>query len=177
MKERRTVSALGAVLGAAACLLCFISLKKHSSANRAASQVQAMERGYQALSRSRDEVKKEGQIWMDAERDMKALKANYFYAGQNILRDLRLDLQQIFETAGISVTDINYGYSELVKGSIQLVTVEFHFSGNYAMFKRLLDTIERHPHFLLIEKLDFLSIGKQPGLLDLKISLAGYYEN
>jgi len=45
------------------------------------------------------------------------------------------------------------------------------------MLKRLLDLIERLPRFLHADKIDFLSIGKQPGMLDLKIGLAGYYEN
>ncbi len=141
------------------------------------SELKTMELDYKALSQSRNDTKKEWQGWLDALKEMEALRANYFYDSKKIMQALRLDLEQIFNTAGIQVTDINYGYLKLVKESLQRVTVEFRFSGNYAMLKRLLDTIERHPRFLHVEKIDFMNIGKQPGLIDLRISLAGYYED
>ena len=177
MKERRTAAILGAVLGAASCLLLFVSIKEHGTANRVLSELKTLELDYKALSQSRNDIKKEWQGWQDALKEMEALRANYFYDSKKIMQTLRLDLQQIFDATGIQVTDINYGYLKLVKESLQRVTVEFRFSGNYAMLKRLLDTIERHPRFLHVEKIDFLSIGKQPGLLDLRISLAGYDED
>ena len=177
LKERRAAAVVGAVLGAGAFLLFFASIREHRSASRAAAELQTMEQAYQILSRTRNEVKKEWQGWMDAQKDMAALRAGRFFEGKKITQDLRLTLQQIFDTAGIPVSDIAYGYTELVRGSIQKVSVDFRFTGNYMMLKRLLDTIERHPRFLHVEKIDFQSIGKQPGLLEIKISLAGYYEN
>jgi len=43
--------------------------------------------------------------------------------------------------------------------------------------KRLLDLIERHPRLIHVEKIDFVNIAKTGGTLDLKITIAGYYEN
>ncbi|MGA2587949.1 MAG: hypothetical protein ABSF88_13115 [Candidatus Aminicenantales bacterium] len=177
MAERRTASILGAVLGAAACLFLLAAVREHRGALRSAEDLRSMDINYETLSRSRTDVKKERQAWADAEKDMVTLKASRFYDGRTVVRNLRLDLQRIFDAAGIAVSDINYGYQEIVKDSLQKVTVDFRFSGNYSMLKRLLDLIERHPRFLHADKIDFLSIGKQPGLLDLKIGLAGYYEN
>lgn len=177
LKERRTAAVIGAVLGAGALLLLFVSLREHRSASRAAAEIQTMDQNFQILSRTRNEVKKEWQAWTDAQEDMTTLRAGNFFDGKKITQDLRLTLQQIFDAAGIPVTDIAYGYTELIKGSVQKVSVDFRFTANYMMLKRLLDTIERHPRFLHAEKIDFQSIGKQPGLLEIKISLAGYYEN
>lgn len=176
-KERRAAAAVAAVLGAGALLLLFTAAREHRTAGRTAAELQAVEQNYQLLSRSRSDVKQEWQGWMDAQKDITVLRATNFFDGRRLTRDLRITLQQLFDAAGISVTDIAYGYTELDKGDIKKVTVDFHFTGNYAMLIRLLDTIERHPRFLHVDKLDFQSIGKQPGLLELKISLAGYYEN
>jgi hypothetical protein len=177
LKERRTAAVVGAVLGAGVLLLLFMALREHRAATRAAAELQATEQAYQTLSRTRNEVKKEWQGWMDAQKDMASLRTGNFFDGKKITQDLRLTLQQLFDEAGIPVTDIAYGYTEFVKESIEKVAVDFRFSGNYAMLKRLLDAVERHPRFLHVEKIDFQGFGKQPGLLDIKISLAGYYEN
>jgi len=176
-KERRTAAIAGAVFGAGILILLFLSIREGRAASRTASDLQAAEQNYQALSRTRNEAKKEWQSWVDAEKDIVSLRAGVFFDGKKITRDLRLTLQQLFDAAGIPVTDITYGYTEVGKGRIQKVVVEFHYSGNYAMFKRLLDTIEKNPRLLHVEKVDFQTIGKQPGLLEVKISLAGYYEN
>ena len=176
-KERRTAAIAGAVLGAGILILLFVSVRENRAANRLASDLQAAERNYQVLSRTRSEIRKEWQGWVDAEKDMTALRTGVFFDGKRITRDLRLTLQELFDAAGIPVTDIAYGYTELDKGRIQKVLVDFRFSGNYAMFKRLLDTIEKSPRLLHVEKLDFLSIGKLPGVLEIKLYLAGYYEN
>jgi hypothetical protein len=177
MKERRAATALGALLGLAACFFLFISFKERSAAGRTASKLQAAEQNYQALSRSRSEARKEWQGWQDAQNDLAELKKDYLYDGKTVMQDMRLDLKRIYDAAGISVTNITYGYSELVKGSIMREAAEFEFSGNYMMFKRLLAMIERHPRLLHVEKIDFLNIGREPGLVDLKITIAGYYEN
>jgi hypothetical protein len=176
-RERRLVSVLGIALAAAACVLIFIAFKERGAAGRAAAALTSAEQNYQSLSRSRSEVKKEWQRSVDAQKDMAALKSEYFYAGRNAIEDFRLDLQRLFDRGGIAVADIAYGYAELVKGGIRKITAEFKFSGNYMTMKRFLDMIERHRRFLHVEKIDFLAVGKQPGLLDLKIGLAGYYEN
>ena len=176
-KERRALTAVAAVLGAGALLLLFSAAREHRKAGRTSAELQAIEQNYQQLSRSRSGVKQEWQGWTDAQRDITVLRAANFFDGRKLTRDLRIALQQLFDAAGISVTDIAYGYTELDKGDIKKVAVDFRFTGNYAMLIRLLDTIERTPRFLHVDKLDFQSIGKQPGLLELKISLAGYYEN
>jgi hypothetical protein len=56
------------------------------------------------------------------------------------------------------------------------VTADFRFTANYAGLKRLLDAVERHARFLHVERVDFLSMTKKPGTIDLRVSFAGYYE-
>ena len=176
-KERRAASVIGVVCAAALLLALVVSVKAGAGARRAASELAAAEKNYRALSLTRSESRKEWQAWQDAEKDLTEVREKYFYPEKKVLEDMRLDLEQIFNTVGISVTDITYGYTEVSKGSIRKETADFHFVGNYMILKRLLDLIERHPRLIHVERIDFISIGRSPGALDLKITIAGYYEN
>jgi hypothetical protein len=43
--------------------------------------------------------------------------------------------------------------------------------------KKFIFEVERHPKFLMIEKIDFEDISAQGGEIELVIILAGYYES
>jgi hypothetical protein len=176
-RERRTISIVGAALGAAVLLLIFNAFRESGAASGAQAALAEAEQSYKTLSRSHDEKRKEWQSWQDAVAQLAALKKDYFYDSRNVIQDLRLDLQEIFGSVGISQSEVRYGYGEVTKGgTIDKVEVDFRFSGNYATLKGLLDTVERRPRFLHVEKIDFLDVNKQPGLLGLRITCAGYYE-
>jgi len=57
------------------------------------------------------------------------------------------------------------------------VMVSFNFKGSYFSLKRFLSSVEEFPKFLIIEKIDFINIETQSGILGLRILLAGYYES
>lgn len=175
-KERRTAAIVGATLAVAACLILFVAFRERGAAKATAAALAAADRNYQSLVRSRNEAKKEWQAWGEARKDLDAVKTARLYTGRNVIQDLRWDIQHVFEDVGIVVEDMSYGYAELIKGGLQQMTVEFRFTGTYATFIRLLDRIERHPRFLHVERIDFLNVGRQPGLLEIKIGLVGTYE-
>ena len=175
-KEKRLAAVCAALLGVAACVLLVTAAKARGAAGRAAADLRAAEVSYQVLDRERNSVRQDRQAWQEAQKDLASLKESYFYDTAKGLQDLRMDLQRIFDAAGITAADINYGYSDLVKGVVQKVNADFRFTANYALLKRLLDTVERHARFLHVERVDFLSMTKQPGVIDLRVSFAGYYE-
>ena len=176
MRERRTVAWAGAVLGTVACLLVFFALRARSQAARTGRSYAAAVSEAKAIGAERDRARTSRDAWADAQKDIAKLKGAWMYDPQDAGRGLRLDLERIFDASGIVASDIAYGYAPIPKTRLQKVTAEFRFTGNYAVLKRLLDIVERHPRLLLAEKIDFLSIGKVPGQLELKVSLAGYYE-
>jgi hypothetical protein len=143
---------------------------------RVEADLRAAEASYHVLDRERNAVRLDRQAWMNARKDLASLKESRFYDATKGLLDLRLDLQRIFDASGLAATDVSYAYADLVKGVIQKVTVDFRFTANYAGLKRLLDTVERHVRFLHVERVDFLSMTMQPGVIDLRVSFAGYYE-
>lgn len=175
-KERRTAAVCGAVLAVAACVLIAAAVKTRGAAGRATADLRAAEASYQVLDRDRDAVRKDWQAWTNAQKDLASLKESRFYDGTKGLQDLRLDLQRIFDASGLAATDVTYTYTDLVKGVVQKVTADFRFTANYAVLKRLLDAVERHARFLHVARVDFLSMTKQPGVIDLRVSFAGYYE-
>jgi hypothetical protein len=175
-KERRVAAVCGAVLVFAVCVLLAVALKARGAAGRAADELRAAEASYQVHDRERTAVRSEWQAWTNARKDLSSLKESRFYDAAKGLQDLRLDLQRIFDASGLAATDVSYAYTDLVKGVVQKVTADFRFTATYAGLKRLLDAVERHPRFLHAERIDFLSMTKQPGVLDLRVSFAGYYE-
>lgn len=177
MRERRTAAWVGAVLGTAACLLVFFAIRARDLAARTGRAYEASVAEAKSIGSERDRAKTSRDTWADAQKDIARLKGAWMYDPKDAVRGLRLDLERIFDASGIAASDITYGYAPIPKTRLQKVTAEFRFSGNYAVLKRLLDFVERHPRLLLAEKIDFLSIGKIPGRLELKVSLAGYYEN
>jgi hypothetical protein len=177
MRERRLAVVLGAVLGAAACLLVVLAVRAGALAGRTGRALAAANSAAETLEAEREAAGKSRQAWADAQKDIAKLKGAWMYDAKDAVRGLRLDLERIFEASGISATDITYNYASVSRTRLRKVSAEFRFSANYAALKRLLDTVERHPRLLLTEKVDFVSIGKSPGRLELRVSLAGYYEN
>lgn len=177
MRERRTAAWVGTVLGTAACLLVFFAIRARDQAARTGRAYEAAVAEAKTIGSDRDRAKTSRDAWADAQKDLAKLKGAWMYDPKDAVRGLRLDLERIFDASGIAASDIIYGYAPIPKTRLQKVTAEFRFAGNYAVLKRLLDIVERHPRLLLAEKIDFLSIGKIPGRLELRVSLAGYYEN
>ena len=175
-RERRLVAVCGAMLAVAAFLLIGAAARTRSAAVRASAGFRAAEASYQALDRERNAVRSDWLAWTTAAKDLASLKESRFYDAAKGLQDMRLDLQRIFDASGLAATDVAYGYTDLVKGVVQKVTADFRFTATYAGLKRLLDTVERQARFLHVERVDFLSMTKQPGVLDLRVSFAGYYE-
>lgn len=142
-----------------------------------ASELQAREKISANAEKLRLGSAEEWTRWEQAYRDMEDLKKTYFYKEQEGVNDLRLDLQKIFAETGIAARSLRYNYVSLEKEKVKKIEVTFTFTGSYLILKRFLDTIERFPKFLVLEKIDFMRISGEGSLLELRIILAGYYES
>ncbi len=173
--ERRTLARLGlaAVAALVLGLFLFVRLKGGLEKERTAS-VHSRESAQRAV-KSRDEARAEWKRWEDAGRDLAELRTGYFYDESAGVQILRQDLQKIFAQAGTTITDLNYGYSELEKEKVRKTLVTFTYSGTYAGLKKLLAVLEAFPKFLVIEKVDFPRTGSGGERLSAKLTLAGYY--
>jgi hypothetical protein len=175
-KERRAAAILAAA-GAAGLLILFYTLiQERPAATRYADRLSEIETTYRRLSPVWAKTKADRELWREAAQDMDDLKKTRFYSDAKGFQDLRPDLQTLFDASGIAVGDMAYGYTDYPREGLRRGTVEFIFNGTYAALKSFLDRVERQPKFLFVEKIDFQNIGLQPGILELKITMAGYYE-
>ena len=173
--ERRAAAIAAAVVGVAACLLIYAAVGTHAAAVRAENAAGAARVAYTALDRERIAALRDWQARTAAAKDLAGFRADRFYDGAKGLQAMRMDLQRIFDAAGVTASDIAYGYTDLVKGVLQKVNADFRFTASYAVLKGILDTVERSPRFLHVERVDFLGQTKLPGAMDLRVTFAGYY--
>lgn len=127
---------------------------------------------YQEDSRER---KKEWMQWQEAQKDLKELAESYLYHGAGVVKDLRKDLQSIFDQVNMEYDQIKYDYNLHEETKINEVLVTFNMQGTYLALKKLIHEVERFPKFLVVERITFSDIDSQSGALRLRISLAGYY--
>ena len=174
-RERRTLGRLGlaALIALVVFLVLFVRLRGGLERERTASfrLHEATQRAVQA----RDKAQAEWKRWEDAGRDLAELRTGYFYEDAAGIPPLRQDLQEIFARAGTTITDLDYGYSDMEKEKVRKTLVTFTYSGTYAGLKKLLAVIEAFPKFLVIEKLEFPRTGSGGERLNAKLTLAGYY--
>jgi len=174
-EERRTLGRLGlAALVALVILLALFARFRGGLEKERATSFRLHEATLKTVQ-ARDKAKAEWKRWEDAGRDLAELRTGYFYEEGAGVQTLRQDLQKIFAQAGTSITDLDYGYSEMVKEKVRKTIVSFTYTGTYAGLKKLLAVIEAFPKFLAIEKLEFPKTGSGGERLNAKLTLAGYY--
>jgi hypothetical protein len=176
-RERRSLARIGlaAAVALAVCLLVFARFRVGLEKERTAAF--HLHEATQKAVQARDEAKAEWARWEDAGKDLADLRTSYFYEEGADIQTLRQDLQKIFAEAGTSITDLDYGYSDLEKEKVRKTVITFTFGGTYAGLKKLLAAIEDFPKFLVIEKLEFPKTGSGGERLIAKLTLAGYYGN
>ncbi len=174
-KERRTLGVLAAASGLAFLALVFVAAGEMRGFRRADASARKLAAELVRTEAARDEAGAEARRWEEAKRDLARLRTERFYDEALEIRDLRTDLERVFNEAGIRVSRIAYQYSDLEKGKMRKVVVEFTFGGTYAGLKRFLGVIERSPKFLTLERIDFPNTSAGTPILQLKIELAAYY--
>lgn len=176
-QERTKLRLLSLLVLIALFVLVFFSFGQRRSYRLFLERLQGREKEATAAEAKLAESAAEWAQWQEAYQDIKDLKEKFFYHKGKEVSELRLDLQSIFSEAGISTRSYRYSYASLDKERIGKINVTFTFIGSYPILKRFLQTLEQFPKFLLLEKIDFLKIGGDGNVLELRIVLAAYYAN
>ena len=176
-KERTRLRLLGLLFLVALFVFIFFSLGQRRSYKLNVERLQGRDKAAAAAEAKRAESAAGWAQWQEAFQDLQDLKKKFFYHEGQEASELRLDLEKIFSEAGISARSYRYNYVSLEKERIRKVNVTFTFAGSYPILKRFLQTLEQFPKFLLLEKIDFLKIGGDGTMLELRIVLAAYYAN
>lgn len=176
-REKRGLRFLGILLLVVVLFFLLISLPRKRSYLNALSSLTNKQASYIHLNATSQGKKREWFNWQEAFNDMEELKTEYFYNEKDVIKQLRRDLEQIFNETRFRVSQIRFDYSEFEKEKINKVSASFNISGTYLSLKRFIHTVEKFPKFLMIEKIDFLKIDTEGRMLELKIILAGYFED
>jgi hypothetical protein len=174
-RERRTLGRLGLAALIALAVFAIVFVRFRGGLEKERTESFRLHEATQKAVQVRDRARAEWKRWEDAGRDLAELRTGYFYEESAGGQTLRQDLQQIFARAGTSITDLDYGYTDMEKEKVRKTVVSFAYSGTYAGLKRLLAVLEAFPKFLVIEKVEFPRTGSGGERLNAKLTLAGYY--
>jgi Tfp pilus assembly protein PilO len=176
-KERTKIRLLSLLVLAALLVLIFFSFGQRRSYQLYVERLQGKDKATATAEAKLVESTAQWAHWQEAYRDVRRLKKKFFYHEGEEVSELRLDLQRVFSEAGISTRSYRYNYVSLDKQRIGKINVTFTFIGSYPILKRFLQTLEQFPKFLVLEKIDFLKIGGDGTMLELRIVLAAYSAN
>ncbi len=175
--EKKILGLLCVLIGLGLVFIVLSSLPRRSGYFKVLSSHADIRKNYQDLERISLGKKKEWQSWQAARRDMDELKTKYFYDEKDVIQKLRLDLDQIFRQVRVPVHQISYSYVDFKGVKIKKVSATFNLRGSYVSLKRFIHAVEEFQKFLLIERIDFLTIDTSRDALELRVVLAGYYES
>jgi Tfp pilus assembly protein PilO len=175
-KERTTLERLTASVLVVLALGFVLTIWQRSKYFDAKDSLAVLQDRARRAEKDRTDAKVEWLRWQEAVKDIESFHGTLFYDEKTVFRTIRLDLQQIFSQAGMDIPQINYRYLDLEKVPIKKIVLSFNYSGTYAELKRFLAIVERFHKFLAVEKIDFQKADAESGVLNLKLTLAGYYE-
>lgn len=176
-RDRKWLGILTALLAISLVFLLFVSLRERNSYYRTARTHTVEKENFEKVKEARAESERQWRLWEEAKQDYDVLKTDYFYRERDVIEAFMQDLRNVFSESGIYVSRIKYDYVDIGKVKMRKINATFNFSGSYLMLKRFLGVVERFPKFLILEKIDFVDIADGGNSLELKIILAGYYEN
>jgi Tfp pilus assembly protein PilO len=175
-KERRTLRRLGIAALAVLAVSLLLVFRLRFGYLDARDTLDLTREQLRSAEKTRAASQAEWLRWQQAGRDLESFRGTFFYDEKTLVGALRTDLQRIFNEAGMNVPQISYQYSDVDKGRIKRVVIVFNYAGTYADLKRFLILVERFPKFLTVEKIDFLKTEEASGFLNLKLTVAAYYE-
>ena len=176
-KDKRTLVRLAAAAALLAALFAVVWVRERGAssgvrAELARLQTQSLEAKKQLAGARLEEAR-----WREAQRALDSFRGTYFYSDQNGIEALRLDLERIFEQAGLRTPTMDYRYADMGKEKVKRIVTSFSYTGTYSSLKKFLSIIENTPRFLVIDEIDFMNTGSGGGPLTLRMTLAGYYES
>jgi Tfp pilus assembly protein PilO len=174
-KERRILGILCLLMGLALIFYVFVAGGQKRSYTRSIDILASAERDLNSARSNTAQIAAEREMWEQAQKDMQALREEYFYSEMEWGKVLRLDLERILDESRIQHSRKKFDYAIFEKERVQKVLLDFSVTGRYDSLKKFIHAVENFPKFLMIERIDFLDIDPQGRGIKLRIQLAGYY--
>lgn len=175
-KEKKILGGIGLVLFLLLLFHFFVALGEKKAYVHSQELMEVRKSEFQNISQKKARLEKDWNQWVQARQHIEELRETYLYTRDRGVETLRKDLQKIFKSSSVHISSLKYNYPESKEENFQSIQVSFDATGSYFSLKKFIHRIEKFPKFLIIEKIDFLDINSESGILKLKIVVSGYYE-
>ncbi|MFC2169096.1 hypothetical protein ACFLRM_00825 [Acidobacteriota bacterium] len=154
----------------------FVAQREKNTYLHEVDSLSAKEGDFKKISEIATERENEWRKWQEAQIDLDELREDYFFSNKDGFKQIRLDLQKMFNQARINAPQMKFNYVDFEEEKIKKTIITFDVTGTYFSLKKFIHTIEEFPKLLVIEKIDFQDIDPEEERLKLRFILAGYYE-
>ncbi|MCX8159922.1 MAG: type II secretion system protein M [Candidatus Saccharicenans sp.] len=174
-KERKCLAGLG-LTATGLVLLVVVSLFFWTyRLNAVRTEASRLTMELDRINAQNEQFKQEFRSWQQTKKDLEELETTAFYQGTEGLEAFRQDVKNLFQQSGLAVPPINYQYDENGKKQFNRMAASFAVRVSYPVLKKFLYRIETWPRLLLLDQLNFQKVDSAAGVLDLRLTLSGYY--
>lgn len=174
-RERQSLRRLSLVAGVLILVLVFSLLFWGHRLNTVKKEAGSLTEDLEKIVRQNDQSRLELKCWQETQKDLEEMKKNAFYSGSNSLESFRQDLEKLFQQAGLTMPPVSYQYDEEAKKQFKRRSASFGARFSYPALKKFLYTVESWPRILLLDQVNFQKIDNVSGVLELRITLSGFY--
>ncbi len=174
-KERQDLRRLSLVAGVLILGLVFSLFFWSHRLNTVKKEAGSLTADLEKITRQSDQNRLELKRWQETLKDLEQLEKSVFYSGSNSLEAFRQDLEKLFQQAGLTMPPVSYQYDEEGKKQFQRRSASFGARFSYPALKKFLFSVETWPRFLVLDQLNFQKIDNVSGILELKMTLSGFY--
>ncbi|MDI6844981.1 MAG: GspMb/PilO family protein [Candidatus Saccharicenans sp.] len=122
-----------------------------------------------------DQIRQEYQSWVETQKDLEEMEKTAFYQAADGLEAFRQDLKTIFQQSGLPQPPISYQYETAEKKQFKRLAASFALRLSYPALKKFLYRVESWPRLLLVDQINFQKIDNFSGMLEVRITISGYY--
>lgn len=175
-KERKILGGAFILLLAFLLFHYFVALGEKRAYVQSQELLENQKKELDQIRKENARLERDWKQWNQARQNMKELKEAYLYTREGGIETLRKDLQRIFRRYSVDISPLRYDYPGSNEDNFRRIQVSFDATGSYFSLKKFIHHIEKFPKFLVLEKIDFIDIQPESGVLKLKVVVSGYYE-
>src|SRR5512135_3017719 len=114
-KEKRTLVRLAAAAAVMAVLFALIWVRERGASSAVRAELAQLQTQSVEAKKQLARARLEEAQWREARRELDSFRGTYFYSDKNGIEALRLDLERIFEQAGMRAPAMDYRYADMGK--------------------------------------------------------------
>lgn len=173
--EKRLIKIMLLLFGLSCLFLIFNLTWSRAQLSKLDARLAFQKKALDQAKEARDKSEQQWLLWSEAAHQLEALKSKWYYRAEEGVRQMRIDLEEIFSRAGINLPALQYHYQDLEKSRVRKISFNLRLRASYLALRELLAHLETFPRFLFLEDLDFQGVSDGGTNLDLRLVISAYY--